>query len=729
MHLHPLAISIYTILFLFLVVFSSHLNAQEKSENYRVEIEAEDSDYTTYWRIRDYYTGISLKSSTDTEINALGQLGFEVNIPRPGEYNLWILGAVSRYDTTQTKSLTVETSGGAVTVAMNHLKALTWRHPAQDFPVKIRFDKPGKQRVQITAENVPRAQIVLDRFIITSDQTYVPHGYGYAEKGEIVLPPAWAFGVIYGGYTNQEETLGRVKRLVEEDYPIDAYWIDSWFWDYENKGAGPGGYIDFNGDTVAYPDMQGMWDEMRKKQIKSGIWIWNAILKDGNEAVFEKFLQNGYFEEEPHINTSGWHNSTENTLTGDVDFNNPQAVEFWKGLISPFFEKGVDFLKLDRNSHLSYLKAAFEATQELGKETRGRGYILSHLHSVYEPKTKLYPAKWTGDAKIAWNQPDYPNTVNYAMGAFKENIVMVSDPLRSTYEVPFLGNDTGGYNYFGSNDQSDELYMRWVQFSMFNPVTNVFSTYKNPTANMPYHFSEEAQDNFRFYSHLKMQLFPYIYSYAHRTRITGHKMIQGDPEYIYQYLFGNEILAAPVSTKGATAKDIALPEGKWFDFYNDKTYEGGRTINYEAPALKLPLLVREGAIIPMRAYQRTVELGTNDKLIVEVYPSSRASTFELYEDDGISNDYLEGKVAKTVFERKPRGNEGVDFIIRAVEGNYEGMNSERSFILNFHKQLRPSEVLLNGKSISSFEYEESEKVLSVKFSADKTVTHKIVIQQ
>ena len=80
----------------------------------------------------------------------------------------------------------------------------------------------------------------------------------------IVIPPAWAFGVLYGGYTDQSETIGRIKEIINHDYPIDGYWIDSWFWNYQNKGRGPSGYLDFIGDTIAYPKMEVMWDFMKE---------------------------------------------------------------------------------------------------------------------------------------------------------------------------------------------------------------------------------------------------------------------------------------------------------------------------------------------------------------------------------------------------------------------------------------------------------------------------------
>ena len=72
----------------------------------------------------------------------------------------------------------------------------------------------------------------------------------------LVLPPSWAFGVLYGGYTNQQETIERVKEIKKHDYPIDAYWIDSWFWSYADKGIGPKKFIDFVADTSSLSQSQ-----------------------------------------------------------------------------------------------------------------------------------------------------------------------------------------------------------------------------------------------------------------------------------------------------------------------------------------------------------------------------------------------------------------------------------------------------------------------------------------
>ena len=85
----------------------------------------------------------------------------------------------------------------------------------------------------------------------------------------IILPPSWAFGVLWGGYTNQQETIDRIEQIKKHQYPIDAYWIDSWFWSYMEKGRGPQKYIDFVADTVAFPNRPIMWDYLKKNKSKA----------------------------------------------------------------------------------------------------------------------------------------------------------------------------------------------------------------------------------------------------------------------------------------------------------------------------------------------------------------------------------------------------------------------------------------------------------------------------
>ena len=691
-----------------------------------ISMEAEHSVNRTGWEIKDDHTGGAIRVADSSGARVV----FTVEVERGGRYALWVLGRKGRR---ASGVVEVDRSGNRIaTIDFGENYAPTWTGARPDTPEPLFIELPsGRTELGFSAP----FSYVLDKVALLHDSENPPIGYGPAEtsardaepypRHEIILPPQWAFGVLYGGYTNQSESLDRVTRLVDEGYPVDAYWVDSWFWDYERKGDGPGGYIDFVGDTVAYPDLEYFWSEFERLHVKAGIWTWNTILEKENEEVFQDFVDRGFCSR-VYDNRDGWHNEGSNSRTCDIDFSRPDAVAYWKSLMKPFFDAGLDFFKLDRTAAMPFSRAGFEASQELGKETEGRGFILAHLHFTDDPEFLRYPTKWTGDAKIAWAQPDYPNMGNYSMGALTENIEMVANPLKPTYAIPFLSNDLGGYNYFGSEDQSDALYMRWTQFSAFNPVLQVFSTAANATANMPFNYSREAQDNFRKYMNLRMRLFPYIYTYAHRTRETGSKMIAGDGEHTHQYLFGDELLVAPVHEKDAVRRSVYLPAGsQWIDYWSGAVYDGGELIEYDAPLEVLPLFARAGAIIPMREPAGSIEAGSNTLLTLDVFPGA-AGSFELIEDDGVSNAYLAGSIGRTLFQVS---SDGSRVEIGAMDGTFEGAPDERRYRIKLRRTATPSRVMLDGAALPAassvsgidaggegWRYDPRNALLSIEFS-------------
>lgn len=444
------------------------------------------------------------------------------------------------------------------------------------------------------------------------NQTYV-HPVPEAADTNVVLPPSWAFGVLYGSYTNQQETVERVDEIIAHDYPIDAYWIDSWFWDHANEGKGPKKYMDFVADTIGYPDRKAMWDYLQKQGVKGGFWAWDCIFQTGNEEAFADFEEKGYFRN-THVESNPWHNnstttamfqteggSKKGTLCGNIDFNNPEAVAYFKQRMKHFFDEGADFIKLDRTSAINVCKVMFEMSQEFGRETQGRGFLLSHTGGVESEEFKRYPGKWTDDTRSDWTIEKPTKKFNSWVPAvaLKENIAMFNDTARkSSCNIPFLANDMGGFD-MGITDQLDEeLFIRWLQFSQFNPIVEAFSQPENPSANLAYRYSERADRLFRQYTHLRMELFPYVYSYAHKTRLEGELMMRKLPGQIYEYLFGNELFVAPVYEQGATEREFMLPAGKWVNYWNGDVLEGGQMQKVAAPIEQIPLLVRQGSIIP-----------------------------------------------------------------------------------------------------------------------------------
>lgn len=554
----------------------------------------------------------------------------------------------------------------------------------------------------------------------------------------VVLPPSWAFGVLYGGYTNQQGTIHRVQKIMDHNYPIDAYWIDSWFWSFADKGKGPRGYLNFVGDTVSYPNRKSMWEFLHKHDIKGGFWIWNCILKTGNEKAFNEFKKRGFFSK-IYLDKNSWHNGSMSTAMfqkgekikgtecGDVDFKNPKAMAFFKQKMKHFFDEGVDFLKLDRTSDLSVCKAMYEMTSEFGKETKGRGFILAHTGGQDNPEYKKYPARWTNDTRADWTveKPTVKFNPWVPKVAFKENIAMYTNPKEKSSEIPFMTNDMGGFDMGKVKKPNEKLFIRWMEFSMFCPITEVFSQPENPTSNLAWKYSDRADSLFQVYSHLRMRLFPYIYSFAELTRIKGKNIIRKIPGHLYEYLFGNELLVAPVYRKGAVSRTVYLPEGNWINYWTGEKLKGNSEHTVLAPLEKIPLFVKQGSIIPMRNYASSIERGDNDTLTLNIYPGNDGK-FELIEDDGTSNDYLKGEYASTLMEWIEGNSYKSSLIIHSTKGNYRGMPKQRNWKLIFHCDSTPGSIKLNDKAVS-FNYDEKNKIATV-ITGMKSIDQKLICE-
>lgn len=712
-----------------------------------ISIEAENATEVHGWEQKNYYTGIALRLSAPP-----GCAEYQISVSRPGAYRVFLLGARGTESDTPVDIAALALARENEPFGLPCLIRLPLGHApawsdlnAQGQPgATLILPAPGRWRLRLSSAQ--GTSFTVDKIVLTS-RDYTPAGTGPAETRSpdvdvtatgfdplIILPPAWAFGVLYGGYTNQTQTLDAIDQLASADFPIDAYWIDSWFWNFRHEGRGPEGYLSFREDQTAFPDIAAMWGEFQRRHIKAGIWIWDCILREGNEAVFDEFDRKRYFAD-VFVRRDRWHDAAGISICGNINFDSAEASAFWQQRLAPFFDAGLDFLKIDRSSAINFGKAAFEATQHLGRETKGRGFILAHLHSTHDPRFKLYPTKWSGDAKVAWSQPDYPDFGLSAMGGLRENIQMVADPKQSTYEVPFLAHDAGGYNTFSAGPNqadfdaklvNDELYTRWLQFAALNTVTTLFSSQPNPTRNHPTGYAAETQTIVRHYLHLRMRLFPYLYTAALETRLTGRKPVQGDRIHDDQYLLGPSLLVAPVYTPGTTRRDVWLPAGLWYEWDSDRAHDGGRSVLLDAPLARIPLLVPAGAIIPLRDYAPSIEAGNNDHLTLEIWPARTPSAYCLREDDGTSNEYLDGGFASTLISVVPSAG-SIKLKIAPTEGSFSGMPPDRSWTVHVHHSSTPRHISLNGTSLT-FAYEAGPGLLTLSFRAPKAVGQEILIE-
>jgi alpha-glucosidase (family GH31 glycosyl hydrolase) len=258
----------------------------------------------------------------------------------------------------------------------------------------------------------------------------------------------------------------------------------------------------------------------------------------------------------------------------------------------------------------------------------------------------------------------------------------------------------------------EELYIRWTQFSSFSPIMTLFSAPANPTANVPFNYSKKAQESFKKHAQLRHRLFPYIYTYAHLTRLHEKRLIVGNPKFKNEYAFGDAFYVAPVVEKGSTSRMVHLPAGTWVNYWTEEQLTGGKAITVQAPVSEMPLFVKSGSIIPMKTYTQTLDKNFSRDVEIHYYNSDEPTDFTLIEDDGLSNAYQSGAISKTLFESA--WVDGVKtFIVHPVVGTFEGMPTSRKIKLVIHQIEGVSSIQINSTETKNYRFDAKKKILTI----------------
>ena len=171
----------------------------------------------------------------------------------------------------------------------------------------------------------------------------------------------------------------------------------------------------------------------------------------------------------------------------------------------------------------------------------------------------------------------------------------------------------------------------------------------------------------------------------------------------YQFMSGEWMMVAPVYTRKNVRDSIYFPAGEWYDYWTGKTYEGGKWLDkYEAKLDICPVFIRQGAIIPMYPDMNYVGEKPADVLTLDLYPYGNTS-FNLYEDDGLTRDYKKGEFACTLISvSSPKGEKGTITVdIAKAKGDYKGRYQERTYLLDVRSESSPSNVTVAGKPLSA----------------------------
>lgn len=502
------------------------------------------------------------------------------------------------------------------------------------------FDLTGARGV-LTPGSDP---LPIDLFVTASQDPKVIVGDYARITGFAELPPRWAFGYMQSHRTlaGPDEIDWVARTFREKQLPCDALI-------YLGTEFTPSGWNTRNGEfgwkTENFPNPKKFVDDMHARHFKVVLHV-----------VIEGRRMAGSVAEPCTPDKA-----VPSGRTPDDKWPDDRGVACYWPYHKPLYDLGVDGMwpdqgdGLDESSRLARIRMYWEGPQRYRANERPFA-----LHRNGAPGMQRYGAfLWSGDVYSTWQtlKTHVPVAVNTGLSG-----------------MPFWGTDIGGF--VPTAEYTGELHVRWFQFGTFCPSFR--SHGRNWHLRLPWGwntgeigpkelrgYTDGAADPdpgelhnaavepiIKKYLELRYRMLPYTYTIARECVETGLPMMRAlwlhhhdDPAAVArgdQFLWGRDILVAPVVEKGATSRRLYLPKGAWFDFWTEQPMEGGRETERAVDLATLPLFVRAGAIIPLGPLKQYADEVVEGPLTVTVYPGANGS-FEIYEDDGSTFDHKRGE--------------------------------------------------------------------------------------
>lgn len=490
-------------------------------------------------------------------------------------------------------------------------------------------------------------------YFVIGGNTFQEVVYNYTElTGRQPLPPRWALGNFASrfGYHSQKEVEAVVSEFRKQEVPLDAIILDLYWFGPDVKDYM--GNLDWYTDS--FPDPEQMIEGLDNKNVKTILIT------------------------EPFILTSStkWEEAVEKKVLGTDENGEPFVYEFFfgeTGLVDVWKPDAKEWFWNIYKKHTSIGVAGWWG--DLG-EPEVHPKELIHTTGTADEVHNIYGHEW---AKTIFEgyQKDFPNTRPFILmrsgyaGSQRYGLIPWSGDVNRTFGglkaqpnlaltmglsgMGYMHSDLGGF-VNGEQKQKDveELYVRWLQYGVFQPIYRPHAQEAIPSEVIFY--EGRTAEIVKKYISLRYQLLPYNYSLAYENTTKGLPLmrplifIEPDNEEIQNYgetyLWGDNILVAPILDKGQTSKKLYLPKGQnWFKFSTDKLYKGGQWITEQVVLEDIPIFVRGGGFIPITPPIQSTEEYDGSNIIMHYYPDNtvRNSSYTLFDDDGKSPNSIAKK--------------------------------------------------------------------------------------
>ena len=427
--------------------------------------------------------------------------------------------------------------------------------------------------------------------------------------GKPGMPPLWSFGTWMSRitYFSEKEGYDVAANIRKNKYPCDVIHFDTGWFDVDWQ-------CDYKFSENRFQNPQQMLKDLRSQGFH--VCLWQLPYFTPKNRYFSELI-----EKDMYVKNGNGELPYEDVV---LDFSNPETVKWYQDKLAGLLNIGVSAIKVDFGE-----AAPLNGIYASGKS----GWYEHNLYPVRYDMAVSEITKKLHNENIMWARAAWAGSQRYPLhwgGDAATTNTGLLGTLRAGLSFglsgfSFWSHDMGGF----VKATPEDLYCRWIPFGFLTSHTRAHGA--PPTEPWLYD-SKRVQDVFRKSAEMKYRLMPYVYAQAKECTEKGLPMLRAlfvefpdDPgawKVDDEYLFGSQILVAPLLEFGMTGRTVYLPEGKWIDYQTEKVYEGGWH-QIEAGSLPIIMLVRDGSVLPhLKLAQSTAEMDWS-KMSLKVYSADK----------------------------------------------------------------------------------------------------------